>query len=40
MYDNEQYFFEARTAGAWGYVLKSVVDEDLVHACRAAVRGH
>ena len=39
MYDNEQYFFEALQAGASGYVLKSVVDRDLVAACRAAMRG-
>jgi len=39
MFDNEQYFFEALKAGASGYVLKSVVDHDLVTACRAAVRG-
>ena len=39
MYDNEQYFFESLTAGASGYVLKSVVDDDLVAACHAAVRG-
>lgn len=39
MHDNEQYFFEALKAGASGYVLKSVADEDLVGACRAAVRG-
>ena len=39
MYDNEQYFFEALKAGASGYVLKSVVDRDLIEACRAAMRG-
>ena len=39
MYDNEQYFFEALKAGAAGYVLKSVADQDLVRACRAATRG-
>lgn len=39
MYDNEQYFFEALKAGASGYVLKSVVDQDLVQACHAAARG-
>lgn len=39
MYDNEQYFFSALKLGASGYVLKSVVDEDLVEACRAAMRG-
>ena len=39
MYDNEQYFFEALKAGASGYVLKSVADQDLVAACRAAMCG-
>ena len=39
MYDNEQYFFESLKAGASGYVLKSVADQDLLHACRAAMRG-
>jgi DNA-binding NarL/FixJ family response regulator len=39
MHDNEQYFFEALKVGATGYVLKSVADEDLVAACRAAMRG-
>jgi len=39
MYDNEQYFFEALRAGASGYVLKSVADQDLVEACRAVMRG-
>ena len=39
MHDNEQYFFEALKAGASGYVLKSVADQDLVAACRAAMRG-
>lgn len=39
MHDNEQYFFEALKAGAAGYVLKSVVDQDLVRACHAASRG-
>jgi DNA-binding NarL/FixJ family response regulator len=38
MHDNEQYFFEALKAGACGYVLKSAADEDLVAACRAAMR--
>ena len=37
MHDNEQYFFGALKAGASGYVLKSVADEDLVGACRAAM---
>lgn len=39
MHDNEQYLFEALKVGASGYVLKSVADEDLVTACRAALRG-
>ena len=38
MHDNEQYFFSALQAGASGYVLKSVADEDLVRACRTAMR--
>ena len=39
MHDSEQYFFEALRAGASGYVLKTVVDRDLVEACRATMRG-
>ncbi len=39
MHDNEQYLFEAIKAGACGYVLKSVADQDLVGAVRAAMRG-
>ena len=39
MYDNEQYFFEALRAGASGYVLKSVADQDLVNVGHAAVCG-
>src|SRR5690606_37469413 len=39
MYDNEQYLFEALKAGASGYVLKSVADQELLEACRAAMRG-
>lgn len=38
MHDNEQCFFSALQAGACGYVLKSAADEDLVAACRAAMR--
>jgi len=38
MHDNEQYFFESLRLGAVGYVLKSVADEDLVEACRSAMR--
>jgi DNA-binding NarL/FixJ family response regulator len=39
MHDNEQFFFEALRAGASGYVLKSAAHQDLVTACRAAMRG-
>jgi DNA-binding NarL/FixJ family response regulator len=39
MYDNEQFLFEALKAGASGYVLKSGADDDIVYACRAAMRG-
>jgi DNA-binding NarL/FixJ family response regulator len=39
MYDREQYFFEAITAGAAGYVLKRQVDQDIIEACRAALSG-
>lgn len=39
MHDNEEYFFQALQAGASGYVLKSVVDRDLIEACRATMRG-
>jgi DNA-binding NarL/FixJ family response regulator len=39
MYDREQYFFEALSVGACGYVLKQQADRDLVEACRAALRG-
>jgi DNA-binding NarL/FixJ family response regulator len=39
MHDNEEFFFEALRAGASGYVLKSAADQDLVAACRAAMRG-
>ena len=39
MHDSEQYLFDALRAGASGYVLKSVVDRDLVEACRATMRG-
>jgi DNA-binding NarL/FixJ family response regulator len=40
MYENEQFLFEALKAGASGYVLKSGADDDIVDACRAAIRGH
>ncbi len=39
MYDNDQFLFEALKAGASGYVLKSGADDDIVQACRAAMRG-
>jgi DNA-binding NarL/FixJ family response regulator len=39
MYDKEQYFFEALAVGASGYVLKRAADQDIVEACRAAMRG-
>ena len=39
MYDKEQYFFEALTSGASGYVLKRAADRDIVEACRKALRG-
>src|SRR6478672_13664420 len=40
MYENEQFLFEALKVGASGYVLKSGADDDIVDACRAAMRGH
>ncbi len=39
MPENERHLYEARKAGASGYVLKSVADRDIVEACRAAMRG-
>ncbi|CAA9496414.1 MAG: Two-component transcriptional response regulator, LuxR family [uncultured Solirubrobacteraceae bacterium] len=39
MHDNEEFLFEALRAGASGYVLKSAAEQDLVYACRAALRG-
>jgi DNA-binding NarL/FixJ family response regulator len=39
MHDSEQFLFEALKAGASGYVLKSGADNDIVDACRAAMRG-
>lgn len=39
MHEGEQYLYEALRVGASGYVLKSVVDRDLVEACRATMRG-
>lgn len=40
MHENEQFFFEALSAGASGYVVKTTADRDLVEACRSAMRGH
>jgi DNA-binding NarL/FixJ family response regulator len=39
MYENEQFLFEALKAGASGYVLKSGAEDDIIDACRAAIRG-
>ena len=39
VHDSEQYFFEALKAGASGYELKSSANQDLIEACRAALRG-
>jgi DNA-binding NarL/FixJ family response regulator len=39
MYENEQFLFEALKGGASGYVLKAGADDDIVEACRAAMRG-
>ncbi len=39
MHENEQFVFEALKAGASGYVLKTAADQELVSACRAAMRG-
>lgn len=39
MHDNEQFLFEALRAGACGYILKSAAHEDLIRACRSAMRG-
>ena len=39
VHESEQYFFEALKAGASGYVLKSSANQDLIEACRAALRG-
>jgi DNA-binding NarL/FixJ family response regulator len=39
MYDNQQYMLAAARAGASGYLLKSVADEQVVVACQAALRG-
>ena len=39
MHENEQFLFEALRVGASGYVLKTAADRDLIHACRATMRG-
>jgi len=39
MHDDERLLFDALDAGAAGYVLKSVMDRELVEACRAVMRG-
>lgn len=39
MHDNEEFFFEALSAGACGYVLKTAAADDLVDAARSAMRG-
>lgn len=39
MHDDEEFLFEALDAGASGYVLKSVMDRELVEACRTVMRG-
>ena len=39
MYDHERYFLESLRVGASGYVLKSVVDQDLLRAVDAVVEG-
>jgi DNA-binding NarL/FixJ family response regulator len=39
IYDNDQYLLAAARAGAAGYVLKSVADEQVVEACRRVASG-
>jgi DNA-binding NarL/FixJ family response regulator len=39
MHDNDQYLFAAARAGAAGYLLKSVADEEVLDACRAVLTG-
>lgn len=39
MHESDQYLLAAARVGAAGYVLKSVADEVVVDACRAAIRG-
>jgi DNA-binding NarL/FixJ family response regulator len=39
MYDSERYFLESLRVGASGYVLKSMVDRDLLQAVHGVIRG-
>jgi DNA-binding NarL/FixJ family response regulator len=39
MHDGELYCLQALKAGACGYVFKSGADQELIDACRAALRG-
>jgi len=39
MYDNDQYLLAAARAGAAGYLLKSVADDQVVQACKAVLAG-
>lgn len=39
MYDSERYFLESLRVGASGYVLKSMVDRDLLRAVHAVIQG-
>jgi DNA-binding NarL/FixJ family response regulator len=39
MYGTDQHVLAAARAGARGYVLKSMADEELVAACRAVMNG-
>jgi DNA-binding NarL/FixJ family response regulator len=39
MYDNDQYLLAAARAGAAGYLLKSLADEQVVQACRHVLAG-
>ena len=39
MYDTDQYLFAAARLGAAAYLLKSMADEEIVDACRAALAG-
>ncbi len=39
MYSDEEYFFQAVSAGASGYVLKEISPEDLIYSLRLVARG-